>query len=82
MTLIVPHFEISGKDDNKLQLENIELKFVTLMIFHFEISGKNDNELQLPKIPHILVTLIVFHFEISSGKDVNDLHSINKLLVI
>ena len=58
-TLLVFHFEISGKDINDEQRENKSLIFVTLLVFHFEISGKDINDEQFEKIPAILVILIV-----------------------
>ena len=44
VTLLVFHFEISGKHDNP-QLINIASILVTLLVFHLEISGKDDNDL-------------------------------------
>ena len=43
MSFEIFHLEISGKDDNDLQLENKELILVTLFVFHLDISGKDDN---------------------------------------
>ena len=44
VTLLIFHFEISGKYDNDEQPQNILLKLVTLFVFQFEISGKEDND--------------------------------------
>ena len=46
MTLDVFHSEISGKDFNDSQHENIKLISVTLLVYHFDISGKDFNEIQ------------------------------------
>ena len=47
LTLLVFHFDISGKDDNNLQFSNIEVILLTLLVFHFNISG-NDNNYEHP----------------------------------
>ena len=44
LTLIVFHFEISGKDVNDDHNLKIYIILVTLLVFHFEISGKDDND--------------------------------------
>ena len=44
VTLLVFHFEISGKDDNDEHSRNIPLIQITLEVFHFEISGKDFND--------------------------------------
>ena len=46
VTLIIFHFEISGKDNNDEHPINISLISLTLTIFHSEISGKGDNDKQ------------------------------------
>ena len=56
VTLLVFHFEISGKDDNDEHPINILLILVTLLVFHFEISGKDDNDEHLLNILFILIT--------------------------
>ena len=45
ITLLVFHFEISGKDNNDSHPLNKELISITLFVFQFEISGKDDNDL-------------------------------------
>ena len=67
VTLLVFHFEISGKDAIEEQLKNIALILVTLLVFHFEISGKDNNDEQLLNMLIIFVTLLVFHNEISGN---------------
>jgi len=43
-TLFVIHFDISGKNDNDIQLPNKPSIFVTLFVFHFDISGNDNND--------------------------------------
>ena len=41
VTLLVFHFEISGKDFNDEHPENNPFIFAICSVFHFEISGKD-----------------------------------------
>ena len=41
ITLVVFHFDISGKDINDEHPLNIPLKLVLIFVFHLEISGKD-----------------------------------------
>ena len=50
LTLVVFHFDTSGKDDNDLHLENKLLILITLFISHFDKSGRDNNDLQLENI--------------------------------
>ena len=59
LTLLIFHFEISGKDDNDEHTQNIKFILVTLLVFHFEISGKDDNDEHPPNILLILVILSI-----------------------
>ena len=47
MTLFVFHFDILGKDDNFLHLQNKNFILLTLFVFHFDISGKDNKFEQL-----------------------------------
>ena len=47
MTLFVFHFDISGKDDKDIQLENKPFISLILLVFHIDISGKDDKILLL-----------------------------------
>ena len=44
VTLLIFHFEISGKDSNDEHPSNKYDKLVTLFVFHFEISGNDFND--------------------------------------
>ena len=57
LILQVFHFDISGKDDNNSQLENIKLILLVLLISHFDISGKDNNEIKSENILLISRTL-------------------------
>jgi len=72
VTLLIFHFEISGKDDNDTHPLNISPLLIIFLIFHFEIFGKDDNDLHSKNIQIISLTLLVLHSEIS-GKDDNEL---------
>ena len=43
-TLLVFHFEITGKGDNDEYPENMQSIAVTSFVFNFEISGKDNND--------------------------------------
>ena len=49
MTLLVFHFDISGKDSNDIQFLNIKLRVSTDSVFHFDISGNSFNDTQPEK---------------------------------
>ena len=49
--------DISGKDVNKWQFENIEFISITFSVFHLDISGNDVNDEHSEKALLILVTL-------------------------
>ena len=55
------HFDISGKDFNEEQFENIPRILFKLLVFQSEISGNNCNDEQFQNRMIISVTLSVFH---------------------
>ena len=71
--LLLPHFEISGNDNNDLHPKNKSLRSITLIKFQLDISGKAFKDIHSSNKPLISVTLDVSHFDIS-GKDINELH--------
>ena len=52
------NLEISGKEDNDTQLENILLIEITLSIFHLDKPGKDDIDLQKANLNLISITLL------------------------
>ena len=50
MTLLIFHFEISGKDNNDEHLENIDDILVAFLVLHSEISGRFFNDLHSKNI--------------------------------
>ena len=82
VTLLVFHFDISGKDTKDEHPENKELKSVILSVFHSEILGKYFNDEHELNIPLISFTLPKSHSEISCGKDSNNSHPKNIFFIL
>jgi hypothetical protein len=59
MTLEVFHTDMSGKDINFLQLQNIKLILMIFNGIHFDISGKISNDKHLL---NVLFALVIYSF--------------------
>ena len=76
LTLLVFHFDISGKANKELQPLNKWLISFTFEIFHSDISGKDINELHSSNL-FILKKLEVSNFD-KSGIEFKEIHPENK----